>query len=318
MEIDIAGFYEKCRLCPRNCLINRTNGIKKIGHPGFCGETDQLKVAYVGPHFGEEPPFTGKMGSGAVFFTGCPMRCSYCQNYRISHQGVGADIKIKELISKLEYMINAQHVHNINFVTPDHFFPHVFCLVALLRRRGYDLPIVYNLSGYQSVEMLKIAKRYSDIYLPDFKYADASLAGELSGCTDYPQIALDAIVEMVRQKGFLDFFSNGTGLAEKGVLVRHMILPGKIDNSINALTSLFLEFGKELPLSLMSQYHPVLPQKDPNLNRFITKEEFDKVYSHANDLGFIHLYVQFPDKNRMDERAKHLFLPDFRQPDPFR
>jgi len=326
MEIDIAEFYEKCRLCPRNCLINRTNGIKKNGHPGFCGETDQLKVSYVGPHFGEEPPITGKMGSGAVFFTGCSLRCSYCQNYQISHQRLGTNIKIEELISKLEYMINVQHVHNINFVTPDHFFPHVFCLVALLRKLGHDLPVVYNLSGYQSVEMIKIAERYSDIYLPDFKYSDASLAGELSGCTDYPQIALDAICEMVRQKGFLDFFPNGTGLAEKGVLVRHMILPGKIENSINALTSLFLEFGKELPLSLMSQYHPVFPlkrnqgnlQKDPNMNRFITKEEFDKVYSHANDLGFIHLYVQFPDKNRTDQPANPLFLPDFRQPDPFR
>jgi len=165
--------------------------------------------------------------------------------------------------------------------------------------------------------MLKAAQDFVDIYLPDFKYSDSFLAARLSACPDYPDVALGAISEMIRQKGFLDACLCDKALARKGVLVRHLILPGKITNSIHALTSLFLEFGPKLPLSLMSQYHPVLPQKDPDLNRFLSKEEFDEVYGYALDLGFECLFVQFPGKETTREHQRSPFLPDFRQEKPF-
>jgi len=271
----------------------------------------------VGPHFGEEPPISGKNGSGTVFFTGCSLKCSYCQNHQISHHGLGASTSVEKLGVKIAYMIEYDHVHNINFVTPDHFFPHLFKLVSLLRRNGFNLPIVYNLSGYQSVESLKSARDYVDIYLPDFKYSDPSLAAALSKCRNYPQVALEAIVEMVSQKGFLDSSFTGAPLASRGVLVRHLILPGKVANSINALTTLFVEFGPDLPLSLMSQYQPVVHQEDGDLNRPVSKEEFNRVYIYAQELGFQHLFAQFPEKGTSQHRALSPFLPDFERSDPF-
>jgi len=189
-SMEIIQFYENCCLCPRYCGVSRVYGGEKT-RVGFCGETDQLRVAYVGPHFGEEPPITGKNGSGTVFFTGCSLRCSFCQNYQISHQRVGSNISPEELLKKLENMIRQYHVHNINFVTPDHFFPHVFSIVSLMRENAFDLPIIHNLSGYESVEILKTAEDYVDIYLPDFKYSHSSLAAELSKCPDYPEVALE-------------------------------------------------------------------------------------------------------------------------------
>jgi putative pyruvate formate lyase activating enzyme len=314
--MDLLRFYKNCRLCPRNCGVNRVDGGDKT-RMSFCGETDQLRVAYVGPHFGEEPPITGKNGSGTVFLTGCSLRCSFCQNYQISHQCVGKNMSLEELLQDLRNMIQRNHVHNINFVTPDHFFPHVFSLVSLLRENGFDLPIIYNLSGYESVEILKTAEDYVDIYLPDFKYSDPSLAAKLSKCPDYPEVALEALAEMIRQKGFLDVCSTGGTFARKGVLVRHLILPGKVENSIAVLTTLFVEFGSGLPLSLMSQYYPFIAHKDQNLNRFVSEEEFDLVYSHARDLGFEHLLVQFPEKDLLRKPGISPFLPDFTKAQPF-
>ncbi len=308
--------FKECRLCPRDCGVNRLNeGV--LGCSGFCGENHQLRVAHVGPHFGEEPPITGEKGSGTVFFSGCSLRCSYCQNYQISRDGLGESMDVNELLEKVKGMIEKHHVHNVNLVTPDHFFPHVFGLVFLLRREGYHLPVVFNLSGYQSVSTLRMAEDFANIYLPDFKYADSALAQRLSKCRDYPKKALEAIVEMVRQKGFLEETKASSHVAGKGVLVRHLILPGHVENSLNALTTLFLEFGSGLPLSLMSQYHPVLPQKDQALNRSLTQNELDQVFSHAEDLGFERLFVQFLDQNPAGKPQTIPFLPDFRQKQPF-
>lgn len=315
--MDLLRFYKSCILCPRNCGVSRSRGDGKT-RPGFCGEWDQVRVAYVGPHFGEEPPITGKDGSGTVFFAGCTLRCSFCQNYQISRGGLGMRTSLGELVEGVLNMVKRYHVHNINLVTPDHFFPHVFRLVSMLRKKGLNLPMVYNLSGYQSVEMLKLAEEHSDIYLPDYKYSDSPLAASLSRCPDYPKVALGAIAEMIRQKGFLDSCLTGRELARKGVLVRHLILPGNIDNSINALTGLFVEFGRGLPLSLMSQYHPVLHQEDEALNRSLAEEEFTRVYTHARELGFEHLFIQFPEKTPKDGQGASPFLPDFRQAKPFR
>jgi len=315
--MDLSDPYRCCVLCPRECRVDRTGRGAGPGK-GVCGETDRLRVAYVGPHFGEEPPISGTNGSGTVFFTGCSLKCIYCQNHQISHEGVGRGLGLDDLASRVKEMVTRNHVHNINFVTPDHFFPHVFRLVSLLHNHGIALPMVYNLSGYQSIEALASAEAYADIYLPDFKYSDPSLAAAFSKCRDYPAVALAAIAIMVRQKGFLDAVSSPeTALARKGVLVRHLILPGKVQNSINALTSLLVEFGPGLPLSLMSQYHPVLHHDDPDLNRRVTRDEFDAVLSHATGLGFEHLFVQFPETDTTHDPTMCRFLPDFEKPEPF-
>lgn len=313
--MDPLELFEACRLCPRECGINRTNG---PAGTGFCRLDHRLRVAFIGAHFGEEPLITGTRGSGTIFFSGCSLRCSICQNHQISRENMGRITDITELSMETARMIESQKVHNINYVTPDHFFPYTFLLTSFLREKGYGLPILYNLSGYQSVSMLKMAEDYADIYLPDYKYADSDLAGKISGCKDYPAVALDSIAEMVRQKGFLDSFATGSRTAGKGVLVRHLILPGKIKNSLDALSSLFIEFGAGLPLSLMSQYYPVLPQEDGDLNRSVTRDEFDRIYFHALDLGFKNMVVQFPGDARGDPEADTGFLPDFSLKKPFK
>jgi putative pyruvate formate lyase activating enzyme len=309
--------YKNCTLCPKACKVDRTDSEGESG-PGFCKEKDNARISYIGPHFGEEPPLSGKNGSGTIFFSGCSLRCSFCQNYQISQGGMGIVMGLEDLLLKIEAMIEIHKVHNINFVTPDHFFPHVFSLVALLRKRGGTIPIVYNLSGYQSLNILRLAENFADIYLPDFKYSDSNLANRLSSCPDYPRASISAIVEMVRQKGFLDTRSKTGTLAKKGVLVRHLILPGHVENSINALNTLFIEFGSELPLSLMSQYYPTKNMKNGALNRTLTADEFKRVYDHCVDLGFEALFVQFPEKSQQSERQRPPFFPDFSLAQPFR
>jgi putative pyruvate formate lyase activating enzyme len=220
-------------------------------------------------------------------------------------------------------------IHNVNFVTPDHFLPHTVSMVRRLRERGIAIPTVYNLSGYQRLESLKLIEPIADIYLPDFKYADASLAHRLSNSADYAPVALEAVSEMIRQKGFLDtFVGNDEGetgtigrggfypLAREGVLVRHLILPGQVGNSLRVLSMLFLEFGPELPISLMSQYVPVctFPLGSP-LNRRVARDEFQQVFQHAQELGFRNLFVQYPEEVATEMRP---FLPDFRMAHPFR
>lgn len=304
--------YSQCQLCPRNCRANRSNS--KVG---YCGESDQLRIATIEAHFGEEPPISGTNGSGTVFFSGCGLKCIYCQNYQISHQHLGRIMMVGEVVDRLTHLIADYQVHNINFVTPDHFFPHTVEIVASIRRLGYSIPIVYNLSGYQSLQSLKLIESAADIYLPDFKYSDAALAKALSNCEDYPEIALAAIHEMVRQKGFLDSFRDDSlmnnPIASRGVLVRHLIIPGQVKNSIDALTTLFLEFGKRLPLSLMSQYVPIKNFPCEFLNRTVSQIEFSQIYEHALELGFENLFVQFPEPTTISRP----FLPDFSQPTPF-
>ena len=303
--------YSNCRLCPRNCGVNRHSG-----ETGACGEIEHLRVAAIEAHFGEEPPISGIHGSGTVFFTGCSLKCRYCQNYQISHEGVGRPMSVCDVVDRLEQLIRQQYIHNINFVTADHFFPHTIDIVQQHAERGLRIPVVYNLSGYQSIASLQMIESCADIYLPDFKYSDADIASQLSQCWDYPTIAIEAIAEMVRQKGFLnsvDKMDKGNALASKGVLLRHLILPGQVKNSLDALTMLFIEFGPDLPLSLMSQYCPTRQFVQPYLNRCVTSNEFREVYSHAQELGFNHLFVQFPDETEMERP----FLPDFQRQKPF-
>lgn len=283
----------------------------------YCGEGARLRVAAIEAHFGEEPPISGTNGSGTVFFSGCSLKCIFCQNYQISHQHLGEYLTIAQVVNQIEQLAQERHIHNVNFVTPDHFFPQTMDIVRSLHRRGISLPIIYNLSGYQRIESLRMIASVANIYLPDFKYSDETLARTLSNARNYPAIAIEAIAEMLRQQGFLDSFDKGEGsslpIATRGVLVRHLILPGQTQNSIDALTMLYTEFGKELPLSLMSQYYPVRQHRFTFLNRTVTEQEFQVVYQHALGLGFKNMFVQFPDTNT----SERPFLPDFTRSHPF-
>lgn len=302
--------YQSCTLCPRNCAADRASGQK-----GICGETAALRVSAVEAHFGEEPPISGTRGSGTVFFSGCTLRCEFCQNYQISCFHMGDVMTSIAVADRLEQLHLRRGVHNVNFVTPDHFLPHTIEIVAELKRRNVAIPILYNTSGYCKVESLREIEDAADLYMPDYKYSDPELAHALSRCRDYPGTALEAIAEMVRQKGFLDTFMTQRDAASKGVLVRHLVLPGQVKNSIDALTSLFLEFGKELPLSLMSQYWPARPSKIADLNRRVTPHEFYQVYDHAQSLGFSNMFVQHMAGW---EGGESDFLPDFSNKRPFK
>jgi putative pyruvate formate lyase activating enzyme len=270
-----------------------------------------MRIATIQAHRGEEPPISGNKGSGAVFFSGCSLRCLFCQNYHISQEGLGREWTVQQIVDRMAALREQTGIHNVNFVTPDHFLPHTAAVVTLLRERGICIPTVYNLSGYQRLESLTLIESVADIYLPDFKYADERLAQGLSGCADYPTVALDALFEMVRQKGFL----RANAPSRQGVLVRHLILPGQVQNSLNVLSMLFVEFGPELPISLMSQYVPVrqFPSGSP-LNRQVTRGEFQEVFQHAQELGYRNLFIQYPEEVTQDRRP---FLPDFRTVNPF-
>ncbi|MBN2091757.1 4Fe-4S cluster-binding domain-containing protein [candidate division KSB1 bacterium] len=307
--------FKNCQLCPRDCRIDRTRG-----EIGYCGETAQLRIATIEAHFGEEPPISGTNGSGTVFFTGCSLKCNFCQNFQISQQNLGDETTIEKTVQQLKNLIDHQQIHNINFVTPDHFFPYCIEIVQQLRNESMALPAVFNLSGYQSIQSLKMIENYADIYLPDYKYSDARLAQKFSHSVDYPQVALLAIEEMIKQKGFLNTFlvdSEKPEIARQGVLIRHLILPGYVQNSIEALTSLFIEFGTELPISLMSQFTPISNFKPAELSRKITPREFDEVYEHVQNLGFKNLFVQFLNETS-NSHENPLFLPDFTQNRPFK
>ena len=311
--------YQNCTLCPRECKVDRTQE-----KTGYCGETDKLRISSIGAHFGEEPPISGTNGSGTVFFTGCSLKCCYCQNYQISFKGFGNFYTCEQIVEELKKLIATYDIHNVNFVTPDHFFPHTIKIVELLRKSNISIPILYNMSGYQKVESIKALEEYADIFMPDFKYADRKLAKELSHAEDYPDRALESLIEMVCQKGFLDSFIENKQIASRGVLVRHLILPEHIQNSKDVLTTLFLEFGKEIPISLMSQYYPPTKllqnekfRKYDYLKKLINLHEFEEVYEHALSLGFQNMLVQFPH-NFKSKKDKTDFVPDFEKEKPFK
>ncbi len=310
--------YTNCSLCPRECNIDRTQD-----QTGYCGETSQFRISSISAHFGEEPPISGTNGSGTIFFTGCSLKCCYCQNYQISFEGMGNFYTCTQVVDELEKLVLSYDIHNVNFVTPDHFLPHTIKIVELLRQRNLSLPILYNMSGYQKTESVKNLEDYADIYMPDFKYADRELAKELSHAEDYPDKALESLIEMVRQKGFLDSFTENKQIASRGVLVRHLILPEQVQNSKNVLSTLFIEFGREIPISLMSQYYPPERLKMDKtasiqfLKRRITLEEFEEVYEHALSLGFTNILVQYPQDFK-SLKDKDNFVPDFKKQKPFK
>jgi len=290
---------ENCHICPRACGVQRG----ETGN-GFCKSGGEMRIARAALHRWEEPPISGENGSGAVFFTGCSLGCIYCQNREISREtDCGKAVSPKEL-SALFFDLVSQGAHNINLVTPTHFAPLI--REALLLKK-LPVPVVYNTSGYESVETLRSLEGLVDVYLPDFKYAQSELAGSLSHAPDYPETAVAAIGEMVRQAGPPAYGENG--VMKKGVLIRHMILPGHTKNSIAVLERIAREFPG-IPVSLMAQYTPPEPfpegEKFPELQRPITRRELEKVQDRMFALG-LDGFVQ--DRSASGNR----YLPNFHQ-----
>ena len=275
---------EKCTICPHNCGINRTNN--QIGR---CKSKDIVKIALYSTHNFEEPCISGKKGSGTVFFSNCNMNCVFCQNYEISQQGKGKEITIEELA---EIFIKQQekNVENINLVTPTSYVPQIIEAIKIARNKGLKLPIVYNTNGYEKVETLKMLEGYVDIYLPDFKYSDNELGKRLSKVDNYFEIATKALKEMYRQTGKAVF--NENGIMQKGMIIRHLVLPNHILNSRRVLKWIN-ENMHEVYVSVMAQYFPTYKAKDiEDINRKLTKEEYEQIENYLYRLDLENGYIQ--------------------------
>ncbi len=287
--------YRHCRLCPRACGVDRT-----AGQRGFCGMGDRITAARAALHFWEEPPISGTRGAGTVFFSGCSLGCSYCQNDRISLEGFGAEISTARLREIFQRLID-QGAHNIELVTPTHFLPSI--LPALTPK--LPVPVICNCGGYESAETLKTLDGLVDVYLPDLKYAESDLAAALSRAPDYFPAACAAIDEMVRQTGPCVF--DEAGMLIRGTVIRHLILPGHVQNSLKVLDYVAEHFPRgTVLLSLMAQYVPAGPEKNmPPMDRTVTRAEYEAVVDWLYMLDLEDGFLQEP------AAATDEYVPDF-------
>lgn len=284
-----------CTVCPRHCGAIREASVGK----GFCKMGENAIVARAAKHMWEEPCISGTRGSGTVFFSGCVLKCVFCQNYKISTQNFGKELTARQLADCYK-RLEQQGVHNINLVNPTHFLNAVIESLNIYRPA---VPVVYNCGGYESVESLKKLEGYIDIYLPDFKYADNTVAEKYSRVKNYHETAVAAIAEMLRQQPQNIYDNNG--IMEKGVIVRHLILPSNTKNSIAALNSLHNHFGSRLTVSLMAQYIPCgIAEQYPEINRKITRREYQKVFNCLTELDFDGFAQEL-------NSAKSTYIPDF-------
>lgn len=262
----MTGLLKKCKLCPRECGADRTRT------RGLCGANDQIEAARASLHLWEEPPISGTNGSGTVFFSHCSLGCVFCQNRQISRRdGVGKALSTEDLAQTF-LSLEKQGAHNINLVTGAHYVPQIIQALSLARRSGLQIPIVYNSSGYERVETLRMLEGYIDLYLPDYKYYSSYYAARYSHAEDYREIAVAAITEMVRQTGIPQF--DGSGLMTRGTIIRHLMLPGLGSDTAQVLRDIAIRFGDTVLVSLMRQYTPFDMQDWPELNRTITEEEY--------------------------------------------
>ena len=298
MQEELQTMLKECHLCPRNCGVDRLAGQK-----GFCGVDAGIMVARAALHMWEEPCISGKEGSGTVFFSGCSLGCAFCQNRTISKGQSGKVITVEHL-AELFLDLQAQKANNINLVTAGHFLPQVRDALILAKEQGLTIPVVYNSSGYEKAEMLRYLEGLVDIYLPDLKYLEADLAGKYSHAKDYPEVAMKALEEMVRQVRTPEF--DERGMMKKGVIVRHLLLPGHVRNSKKVLEYLYGTYGDQIYISLMNQYTPMPAMKDdPQLSRKVTDREYDRLLDHAISFGVTNCFIQ------EGETAKESFIPEF-------
>lgn len=292
------NLYTNCTLCPRNCRAGRT-----LGKVGYCHETDELVIGRAALHFWEEPCLSGERGSGAVFFAGCNMGCVFCQNYELAHGKVGKKVSTERL-AQIFFELAEKGAHNINLVTPTHYIPHIREALIMAKAQGLKLPIIYNCSGYEQLSSLKLLEGLIDIYLPDFKYFDESLALKYSKAKGYPEVAKAAISEMVRQVGAAEFDEDG--MMQKGVIVRHLLLPGQLMNAKAVVKYLYDTYGDTIFLSLMNQYTPLEQVKGIEaLDRKVSKKAYERLIDYAIALGVENAFIQEGDT------AEESFIPDF-------
>lgn len=276
---------EKCDICPHECNINRNKG--KVGR---CKATDKVKIALYSIHDFEEPCISGENGSGTVFFSNCNLNCMYCQNYEISQLGKGKDITIEEL-AEIFLLQQEKGVENINLVTPTSYAIQIKQAIKIAKKKGLSIPIIYNTNGYEKVETLKLLEGYIDIYLPDLKYAEDNLALQYSKINNYFAIATRAIQEMVKQVGTPKL--DEKGIIQKGVIIRHLVLPKHIENSKKVLKWMRENLPNEIYISIMAQYFPTYRAKEvEDLNRKLTLEEWEDIENYIDELGFENGFVQ--------------------------
>ena len=273
---------EECCLCPRHCGVNRL-----AGESGKCHISKQVMVSSYGPHFGEEAPLVGRYGSGTIFFTYCNLRCVFCQNYSISQMGEGNEVAMEEL-AKMMLSLQTKGCHNINLVSPTHVVPYILEALELAASRGLYLPLVYNTGGYDSVETLELLDGVVDIYMPDMKYSDEKTAEQLSGIISYPQVNRAAVREMHRQVGDLQL--DKQGVAKRGLLVRHLVLPNRLAGTEEVVRFLAREVSADTYLNIMAQYHPCHRAFDiPQLARSLNRQEFAEAIDLAHRQGLYRL-----------------------------
>ena len=291
--------YENCRLCPRNCGKDRA-----ANEAGVCGVDARVWIARAALHMWEEPCISGERGSGAVFFAGCPLHCVYCQNFEISDGKQGRCVDERELVD-IFFRLEEEGAANINLVTADQYIPSVCQAIDLARANGFSLPFIYNTSSYIKEESLRLLDGRIDVYLPDMKYIDADVASNYSHAPDYPDVAKRAIAEMVRQCGTLEFDENG--YIKKGVIVRHLLLPGQLFAAEKIVKYLWETYGTRIYLSLMSQYTPVneIGTRFPELEMTVKRKNYKKLIDYAINLGVEQAYYQEGNV------AKESFIPEF-------
>jgi putative pyruvate formate lyase activating enzyme len=273
---------EACELCPHRCKANRLNG-----ELGFCKTAGQAIVASYGPHFGEEAPLVGRRGSGTVFFSRCNLSCVFCQNYDISHLGAGEAVT-PEFLAFVFLALQEDGCHNINLVSPSHVVPFILKALVLAAGEGLTLPLVYNSGGYDALGTLRLLEGVVDIYMPDFKYWDAGVAKRLSGAADYPQVARAAIKEMHGQVG--DLTISPGGIATRGLLVRHLVLPGGLAGTGRCMRFLAEEISRNTYVNVMAQYRPCgTASRHPPLDRRITPAEYAEAVDLAREAGLVRL-----------------------------
>ena len=290
--------YENCLLCPRKCGINRSTG-----QTGVCGVSSEIKVARAALHYWEEPCISGKRGSGAVFFSGCSLHCVFCQNREISDGKAGKVIS-KERLSDIFIELAGKGANNINLVTPGQYIPDIVWAVNDAKSRGMKLPIIYNTSGYENVTELKLLEGIVDVYLPDFKYMDSTLSARYSRAKDYPSIAKQALSEMVRQQPDV-VIDDATGLIQKGVIVRQLLLPGHVNDAKAVLKYLYDTYHDHVYISMMSQFTPIALKDYPEINRTVTRREYERLVDYAIKIGITNAFIQEGDV------AKDSFIPAF-------
>lgn len=287
----------KCEICPRKCKVNRNNG-----ELGYCKASNKMKIGGYHLHMWEEPIITGKNGSGTIFFSYCNLRCAYCQNYDLSFDSVGEYITIERL-SDIMLELQEMQAENVNLVTPTHYIPLIKNSIVLAKEKGLKIPIVYNTSGYESVESLKTLEGLIDIYLPDFKYYDNSL-GKYSSVADYFNITSLALKEMYRQVGKPKY--NKKGMLKKGVIVRHLVLPNNYQDSKKIINYLYQEYKDNIILSIMNQYTITKITKYPELNQKVDPKEYDNLIDYAYNLGIRKCFTQ------EEESQSESFIPKFK------